>query len=247
MKQVPTGIIMPAHNASGTIGSTIARIPVNDLAEQGVLLTLYIVDDGSDDDTAGEALRATERSPVAARLMTHHFNRGYGAAQKTGLNSSLRDGNHCHVILHSDGQYAPEELATVLKPLLAGDADVVIGSKFMKGDVLAQGMPLTRMLGIRWLDWIENLVFNLADLEFHSGYMAYTSEAVNRIGFFRLTDRFHFDGQMVLTAAKAGLRITRVPISTSYTDSSSSLDPWLYLAEIVDTIWSYYRGGFRAE
>ena len=173
---------------------------------------------------------------LVVSLLEHQKNRGYGAAQKTGLQMSLADANDYHVILHADGQYAPEELPDVLAPLLSGSADVVIGSKFLKGHVLRQGMPFFRMVGIRLIDRLENLVYGMKGLEFHSGYMAYSAAALRCVPFLSLTDGFHFDGEMVVVAARAGLRIQRVPISTCYGDSVSSLKVLPYLGEVLRSI-----------
>ena len=177
-------------------------------------------------------------------LLTHPQNRGYGAAQKTGLAASAGAGNDGHVILHSDGQYAPEELEVMLEPLRDRRADVVIGSKFKKGRVVSQGMPLPRMLGIRAADCLENRLLGVSGLEFHSGYMAYSAKALAAIPFTTLTDRFHFDGEMVLSAAKAGLKTEFVPISTSYAAGTSSLHPLPYLKELVSTVLKYRCGRY---
>jgi len=223
------GIIIPAYNAARTLPDVLQRIPADRLAELGCAARVYVVDDGSTDGTAASETHAV-------RVLRHERNRGYGAALKTGLAASCGDGNALHVILHADGQYAPEELPQMLAPLLAGRADVVIGSKFLGGNVLAQGMPLSRMLGIRFFDWLENLRFGTDDLEFHSGYMAYSSAALGKLPFARLTDRFHFDGQMVAAAARLGLRVERVPITTDYSAGTSSLAAGPYVREILGTI-----------
>lgn len=242
------GIVMPAYNAAGTVRAVLARVPAEKLAAAGFAIRVYAVDDGSTDGT-GDLLRQmadNAAAPTEAPLtvLSHPCNRGYGAAQKTGLAASLADGNLAHVILHSDGQYAPEELPMLLAPIRAGTADVVVGSRFLWGSVLAQGMPLARMAGIRLFDALENLAFGLRGLEYHSGYMAYSGEALRRVRFDRLTDRFHFDGEMVLSAAKAGLRIILVPISTSYAPGSSSLHPLPYVREVLSAMLRYRLGRF---
>jgi glycosyltransferase involved in cell wall biosynthesis len=246
-EQVPVGIVVPGRNAAATLRPTLARIPVAQLDRLRVRAKLYLVDDGSRDGTR-EVMRRVEAvpppGPLPAVVLVHAENRGYGAALKTGLAASLAEGNRAHVQLHSDGQYAPEELPSMLAPILQDRADVVIGSKFLLGHVLEQGMPLARMLGLRLADALENAVFGLEGLEYHSGYMAYSSAALERIPFETLTDKFHFDGQMVLSAGKASLAIARVPIRTSYAPGSSSLAPVPYLGEILATLLAYGRGKF---
>ena len=236
---------MPAFNAARTLEPTLHRIPFAAL-EQGWRPRIYVVDDGSTDGTGERARRAGPQMSVPLRVLTHPENRGYGAAQKTGLSASLEDGNAIHLILHSDGQYAPEEMVGLLEPMASGAAHGVIGSRFKKGEVLAQGMPLARMLGIRLLDNLENFIFGLDGMEFHSGYMGYTTALLEAIPFEQLTDRFHFDGQMVLCAAKAGFELTLVPISTSYGPDTSSLAPLSYLLEVAGVLLEYLGGGMIA-
>jgi len=237
---------MPAFNAARTINATIRRIPLTSLEEAGWLPRMYVVNDGSTDGTGTQAQQAKQLVSFPLQVLTHDQNRGYGAAQKTGLSASLGDGNTTHVILHADGQYAPEEMVSLLEPMRRGAAHGVIGSRFKKGEVLAQGMPLARMLGIRLLDNLENFIFGLDGMEFHSGYMGYTTPLLEVVPFEQLTDRFHFDGQMVLCAAKAGFDMTLVPISTSYGPDTSSLAPLSYLLEVAGVLLEYLGGGMIA-
>ena len=240
----PVGLIMPAYNAASTILPTIDRIPLAALSAAGLRPTLYVVDDGCSDDTATriEGLGDDARLPIV--LLTHPANRGYGAAQKTGLGRSLADGNLFHVLLHSDGQYAPEELPAMFEPLAGGRADVVIGSKFVGRGRFVREIPLPRLVGILAIDWLENRVFGLRDMEFHSGYMGYSSAALEAVPLDRLRDRFHFDGEMVLSTAHLGFPIERVPISATYGGSVSSLKPLPYLKEVLEVLRTYRRGGF---
>lgn len=236
------GLVMPAYDAGETLAATAARVPVQELAASGLAPTLFVVDDGSTDATAGQARRLVETAPMPVVVLRHTTNRGYGAAQKTGWAASMDAGNSLHALVHSDGQYAPEELPRVLAPLVEDAADVVIGSKFLGGSVVRQGMPITRMVGIRLVDALENRVYGLRGLEYHSGYMAYTRPALEAVPLHRLTDRFHFDGEMVLSAAHLGFRVTRVPISTRYGGDASSLAPLPYLADVIRSMRRYRRG-----
>jgi len=237
------GIVMPACDAAATIRPTLERIPVGQLEDAGIDFRVYVVDDGSTDDTVPRAEAARPGLGDRLEILRHEANRGYGAAQKTGLGASLRAGAAGHVILHSDGQYAPEEINDVVAPIRSGHADVAIGSKFAKGSVLAQGMPFMRVVGIRFFDWLENRIFGLRNLEFHSGYMAYSTHALRSIDYADLTDRYHFDGEMVLCAAKTGLAIHKAPISTRY-HTGTSLKVLPYILEIAGVLRKYAAKGY---
>ncbi len=226
------GIIIPSFNSALTLKKTLQRIPVQKLKTNGISIQIYIVNDGSTDDTLAIASNFINEFPFKISLINHEKNQGYGASQKSGLIESLKMNNDYHVILHSDGQYAPEELPEISEPLLSGKADIVIGSKFLKGKVLEQGMPFFRYLGIKLIDQFENFLFHTKNLEFHSGYMAYSSTFLKELTFSDFTNNFHFDGEMVLTAARKSFKITKVPISTYYDSSISSLRIFPYLIEI---------------
>lgn len=235
-------IIIPAYNCKKTIHGTLVRLSAvrGALPETAVLL----VNDGSTDGGAETAKRAALELGLNLMVFAHKKNRGYGAAQKTGLKSALELGCRAAVLLHADGQYAPEELPVMVRPLLNGSAEVCAGSRLLSGRALAEGMPLARYLANRGITALENAVFGLDFAEYHSGYMAYSAAALRVIKFETLTDRFHFDGEMLLCAGKLGLRVAQVPVSSHYGPESSSLAPVPYLAEITGVLLRYLRRGY---
>ena len=235
-------IIIPAFNSEAVLPATLARLAAMRpaLPETAVLL----VDDGSADGTAAAGRLAAEQLGLTLRVLIHPRNRGHGAAQKTGLREALALGCRAAALLHADGQYAPEELPAMISPLLDGSADVAAGSRLASGKALAQGMPPARYLANRWLTALENAVFGLNFYEYHSGYMAYSAGALRAIKFDTLTDRFHFDGEMLLCAGKLGLRVAQLPVSAHYGPESSSLAPLPYLAEIAGVLLRYLRRGY---
>ncbi len=235
-------VIIPAYNSIKTISATLARFAAARAAlPQAALL---LVDDGSSDGTAGAAKRAAEKLGLDLRVLPHEKNRGYGAAQKTGFKAALGLGCRAIVLLHSDGQYAPEELPVMVKPLLDGSADMCAGSRLLSGRARAEGMPLARYLANGWLTALENKVFGLNFAEYHSGYMAYAPAALHAIKFETLTDKFHFDGEMLLCAGKLGLRVAQVPVSANYGPGTSSLSPLPYLAEVAGVMIRYLKRGY---
>ena len=145
---------MPAFNAEHLMEDVVRGIPQ---AAMEALDVLLVVNDGSTDGTAELARRLAQEYPKI-ELLSHTGNRGYGAAQKTAFDWTLENGGDVAVMLHSDGQYPPEFLMSMLEPFGEG-ADVVGGSRILYGDMRDGGMSRTRYYGTLWLNAIENLVF----------------------------------------------------------------------------------------
>lgn len=234
-----SGIVcyMPAYNAGLLIEGVIRSIP--DEAWK-VLRTMLVVDDGSTDSTSRLVELLSEEFPRIS-IVRHSHNMGYGAAQKTAFDWMLENGGDVAVMLHSDGQYPPGKLIGMLKPFEDG-ADVVGGSRILFGDMRKGGMSLPRYYGTIWLNLLENLVFRQNLSSYHSGYKAYSREALERIPYHRYSSSFNFDSEMLVGAIRAGLRIDEVPIPTIHGEGYSSLRPIPYGLSVIRTILRYIFG-----
>jgi len=233
-------IVMPAYNAARTIESVFKRIPKNTLKK---ISTFIIINDGSRDNTLEKIRKLKESYNI--ELLEHLKNKGYGRAQKTGFKHALKLGADITVLLHSDGQYAPEVMDKLLEPLETNKADVVQGSRILGGASLQGGMPMHKYIGNRVLTLIENIAYGMNMAEYHSGYMLYSKKALQIIPFEKLSDKFHFDGEMLLVAEKKRLRIKEVPIPTRYAHEKSYLNPITYGFEVFKTIANYWRGKYN--
>lgn len=232
-------IVMPAYNAAKTIESVFERIP-KDVYER--IHAIVVVNDGSTDSTP-EVLNSLSEKYGKIIVLTHERNRGYGAAQKTGFNKAVEFGADVAVLLHSDGQYAPEILAKMVKPIEDGKADVVMGSRILGSNALKE-MPLHKYVGNRVLTFIENLAYGMHISEFHTGYMVYSRKALHDIKFNRLSDTFHFDGEMVMMSGKKNLRIVEIGIPTRYADEVSHLKPIKYGLDVLKIILKEKTGKY---
>ena len=232
-------VVMPAYNASSTIGSVLERIPPSLMKN---LFQIIIVNDGSADDT-GIVIEGLKETYKKIRILTHPKNKGYGAAQKTGFEEAVKEGADIGVLLHSDGQYAPEIMHTLLDPFEHG-YDVVQGSRMLAGGALKGGMPLYKYLGNKFLTFLENLAYGLNMAEYHSGYMLYSKRALENIPFEKLSNTFHFDGEMLLMAAKKKLRVKEIPIPTRYSTEKSHLNPFTYGIDVLKIIYRNWRGKY---
>lgn len=225
---------MPAFNSDRLIEPVIRDIPEDSIH---LLESILVVDDGSTDTTIEVVDRLKSEYPMI-KILSHPSNRGYGAAQKTAFDHVIATGADAAVMLHSDGQYPPDRLVTMLHPFEDG-ADVVGGSRTMYGDMRKGGMALHRYYGTLWLNALENLVFRQKLTSYHSGYKAYTRQALEVIPYRRYSDKFNFDSEMLVGAIRAGLRIVEVPIPTIHGGGYSSLKPIPYGLSVLRTIGRY--------
>lgn len=234
-------IVMPAYRAGKVIGSAVSRIPAAFFDRGGLLI---IIDDACPEDTGEVADRIASENP-AVRVIHHSENRGYGGAQKSGLEEGLREGCRGFAVVHSDGQYAPERVMDLLEPILAGESDIVQGSRFLNGGALEGGMPFIRYWANRALTALENAVFGTRMAEFHSGYMLYSRTLLEAVPFRLLKDNFTFDAEMILLSHLAGYPCREIAIPTHYGDETSSLDPVPYGIEVLKVIGRHLTGHYK--
>lgn len=156
------------------------------------------------------------------RVFVHARNFGYGANQKTCYTEALKAGADIVVMLHPDYQYDPTLVPEVVAPLEQGAADVVLGSRFLRGDVMKQGMPWWKYLGNRFLTRLENLLLGIDLAEYHTGYRAFSRQVLEELPFLLNSDKFVFDQEMLVQAVHRGFRIAEVPVPTRYFPEASS-------------------------
>jgi len=234
-------IVIPAYKAAGTLPAVLARIPQKIHDE---LFKILIVEDGGP-DIPRSVSPELEAQYSKLEILYHEKNGGYGRAQKTGFLKAKELGADVAVLLHADGQYAPEIMGELLAPLLEDKADIVLGSRMKKfGEALKGGMPFYKFVANISLTSLENMVYGLNLSEYHSGYMLYNSKALTTIPFEKLSDTFHFDGEMLLVGGKKGLRIADLPIPTHYGDEESHLKPIKYGFEVLGVILKYLKGHY---
>lgn len=209
------GIFVLAYNAEALLAETLRRIPedVWDAVE-----VVYVVDDCSHDETTRAALEfPAHRDKIV--VFRNRLNLRYGGNQKYGYQYAIDRGLDAVVMLHGDGQYAPEMLPEVLRPLVEDDADMVNASRMIvKRNALKGGMPLYKFVANIGLTHIENALSGLRMSEFHSGYRGYSTRFLRRIPLSENSDEWHFDSQILFQAKAAGAKIVEIPIPTHYGD-----------------------------
>jgi glycosyltransferase involved in cell wall biosynthesis len=213
--RVRIGILVVAYNAESTLRSVLERIPPAVLAK---IEEIVVFDDASQDRTfeVGESLQHQFQG-VTLSIYRNPVNLMYGGNQRRGYHYAIERGLDVLVLLHGDGQYAPEVMQSLLTPLESGQADLVMGSRMMiPGAALAGNMPRYKYVGNRILTWVQNRLVGLNLSEFHSGYRAYAVQSLRAVPLDRLTSNWHFDTEIILEFLKHGFRISEVPIPTYY-------------------------------
>jgi glycosyltransferase involved in cell wall biosynthesis len=202
---------MPAYNAARTLEATYRGL-ARDVVDEVIL-----VDDVSRDDTVDIAER------LGLRTVVHLQNRGYGGNQKTCYLEALKAGADVVVMVHPDNQYDSTLVPEMIRPILEGRADIVLGSRLLSGTALSGGMPLWKFVANRFLTGIENGVFGLHLSEYHTGFRAYSRRLLETLPFLLNSDNFVFDQEIMAQAVCFGFSIGEVPVPTRYFPEASSV------------------------
>jgi glycosyltransferase involved in cell wall biosynthesis len=219
-------VVMPARNAARTLRQTFAAIPRDWVDE------IVLVDDSSTDGTVDLA----RELPI--KTIWHPHNVGYGGNQKTCYLEALQRGADVVIMLHPDGQYPPTVIPSLVKPIVAGEADVVLGSRMAEpGAAREGGMPLHKRLANRGLTAIENRILGTNLSEMHTGYRAFSREVLLTVPFLRNSLDFAFDSEMLMQAAHFGFRFAEVPVRSLYFDDASSVSIGPATVYAFKTIW----------
>ena len=191
--------IIPAHNEERFIGSVVLRTRAHADA-------VVVVDDGSTDATAQIA------EAGGAIVVRHEHNQGKGSALNTGLHRARELDPTALVLLDGDGQHCPEEMQALLAPILAGQADLVIGSRYLSGH--EKDVPAHRVWGHRIFNLLTRAVSGVGASDSQSGFRAISPSAIEKVHF--ASDGFSVESEMQFLAHELGLRMVEVPITADY-------------------------------
>jgi cellulose synthase/poly-beta-1,6-N-acetylglucosamine synthase-like glycosyltransferase len=191
-------IVVPAYDEEGGIQGVLRRVPDEVLGHE---VKTVVVDDGSNDATA-EIARA-EGVPV----VTHVVNRGQGDALRTGFAIARAERSQVVVNLDADGQYKPEELDRLVKPVVEGEADFVLGSRFMG---YYQEAGSARHVGVVFFSRMISLLTGVRVSDCTNGYRAIRVSELHKLNLRE--DRFNAN-EIILEALKHKLRFEQVPVA----------------------------------
>ncbi len=235
MKRI--GILVVAYNASSTLAHVLDRIP-RDFVPR--IERVLVTDDASTDATYLVGLGYQQISDLPLTVIRQDENLGYGGNQKAAYRWAMEHDLDVVVLLHGDGQYAPEVLPDLVEPLELDKCDAVFGSRMLEpGAARRGGMPLYKFAGNKILTRFENAVMGMDLSEWHTGYRAYSLDALREVPFDRNSDGFDFDTQIIVQLHEAGKRIAEVAIPTYYGDEISRVNGLKYARDIVGHVVRY--------
>ena len=211
-------IFVVCYKAAHSIESVLNRIPETVWNNDRFSTEVLIIDDQSPDRTFYAAEDYSKRHPH--RNVTVLYNpksQGYGANQKMGFRYAIENHFNAIVLLHGDNRYAPERLPEMIGPILNDDADAVLGSRMIhKHTALKEGMPRYKWVGNQVLTFIQNRILKSHLSEFHSGYRAYSVNAIASIPFEHNSNGFDFDTDIIIQFLDTGRNITEIEVPTFY-------------------------------
>ncbi len=222
-------VVMPAYNAAKTLEQTYRDLPME------VVDKIILVDDVSQDETVEIAQR------LGLKTIVHVQNRGYGGNQKTCYLEALKDDADIIVMLHPDYQYDSTLVPDLIAPIQRNEKDMVLGSRFLGGQVRAGGMPFYKIVANRFLTLCENLVFGLHLSEAHTGFRAYRREVLETIPFLLNADDFVFDSEVIAQTVAFGFRIGEIGVPTRYFEEASSVNFRRSVVYGLATLWTLVK------
>lgn len=187
---------------------------------------MVVVDDGSTDATA---VLAQKMGVVVVR---HKKNKGQGAALRSGIKEAIRQGADVVVTFDADGQHHARDISRVVKPILEGNADVALGSRFLKKNAK---MPFSMRIVLRIGIWLHVLLYGVKLTDVHNGFRAFSRKAAKKI---KITcNRMEHASEIIEEIGKHKLRYVEVPVTISYTQYS--------MATASQSTWDKILVGYR--
>lgn len=232
----PSGIFSPRGRLLIFVvpyASVLSRIP-SGITEQYDVEVL-VIDDASADLTFEQA--CSIQLPFPLTVLSNPSNQGYGGNQKLGYTYAIKHGFDFVALLHGDGQYAPECLPDLIRPLRDGLAQACFGSRMiMKGTARRGRMPAYKYWGNRILTWFQNRMLQTVFTEFHSGYRVYSIVALKQIPLSLNTNHFHSDTEIIIQLVSAALCIIELPIPTYYGDGICRVNGMKYAMNVARAV-----------
>ena len=212
-------VCIPAFNEEGAIGKLVRKT-------LSYVDSVVVCDDGSSDNTTKEA------EDSGAHVIVHNENRGKGAALKSLFEHARHSSADIIVTMDGDGQFMPEEIKKLTKPIIEKTSDIVVGYRFDNDTE----MPSYRKIGNKILDHATNIATSIPIRDTQSGFRAYSKNAIELIEFSN--DGFTADSEILIDASKHGLRISEEKITVIYDTGrrTSTKNPILHGSSVLGSL-----------
>ena len=225
-------VVIPVYNEQATVCEVIDRVRGVDLGS--IVKEIIVSDDGSTDDSAQVVAEYAKDCPELVAVHTSPINLGKGAAVRLGMTYATGD---IVIIQDADLELDPNEYRRIIAPIVAGQSDVVYGSRFLGK---SKGIPFCTRLANRFLTTLTNLLYgsHLSDME--TAYKAFRREVLD--GLQLRCVRFDFEPEVTCRLLEAGYQIHEVPVS--YTPRTKGEGKKLCVIDGIEAIYTLLRCRF---
>jgi len=232
-------VFIVSYQAHRHVSRLLDRVPPDLWDDDSV--HFLMIDDASRDETISVASEwVTARGAKNITLLRNPVNQGYGGNQKLGYRIAIQAGFDFVILLHGDGQYAPEMLPKFIDTYRTTQADVVLGSRMQQvKDARKGGMPWHKVVGNRMLTAFQNRMTGRRLSEYHTGYRGYSTKFLRSVPFETNTNDFHFDTEILLQAFHIGAKFEEFSIPTHYGDEVCHVQGFKYARDVVRSTLQY--------
>lgn len=196
--------VIPAYNEEKNIGRTLENL-------KKIEAEFIVVNDGSSDRTNEIALKK------GATVCSHLINRGLGASLATGIEAALEKGADIVITFDADLQHSSNDIDRLIEPILKGEADAVIGSRFLKKEDSAE-MPFVKVIGNEFLTFTTNLFSRAKITDSQSGLRALNRKSAETL--LILCDRYEVSSEIIYELSKNNMRIKEAPVKAIYNEEN---------------------------
>jgi glycosyltransferase involved in cell wall biosynthesis len=209
---------------------------------------ILCIDDASSDGTArlADSWRQ-ERAIKNLKILRNPINQGYGGNQKLGYRYAIDNGFDRVILIHGDGQYAPERVVGIADLMAKDGADVYLGVRtWSYWNARSGGMPRYKYFGNKVLTWAQNILTGQKLTEYHTGLRGYSVPFLRDLPFDLNSNDFHFDTEILLQAFHVEATITQQPIEARYGDEVCRVNGIAYAVRVFFSTLHYalIRAGF---
>ncbi|MFD2671568.1 glycosyltransferase family 2 protein [Marinicrinis sediminis] len=216
-------VVIPAFNEAGSIAKVISKVPRE--LPGFARVSILVVNDGSRDDTVKVAFAAG-----ADYVYSSPRNQGLGAAVLFGLKQAYQLGAEAAVMIDADNEYPAEQIPELVQPIVNGQADYVLGSRFLK---TVQGMKAYRRIGNRVFTWLQAKLLRLELTDGQTGMRAFKREVLRDLDIIHA---YNYAQVMTLNIVRQNYLLQEIAIDYQVRTEGASFINWTYIHKVIPAI-----------